>query len=392
MKKILLIAIPVIAIIVFMKWDGGSGDGCPFCENNPCTCTAPEDTENDELKKATTGMVIIDNSWSMAGYFKKDECKELVGVVSDLVHYTDKGELRFYGETKGTTNVTAKIIEQNKFSGTSDLVKMLNDNSNPAPDSITFFITDGIPSVKYTASALKDIQHTIAKNMNPKCGYSIYRLVASYNGKYYSEVKRTSAQRKIEKRPYFVFVIGDPKAVRDFKKNNKLDATHEAHFNLHSAHKGMHLNPDKSVFTGPSDKDKNVYALMSNEEMKFKAKLPACLASDEDFIEKHAKVLFNGTEIEVKDLEVDDDKLEFEIPYDTQIEKLFGGNTLHEIRVVVKNDITELCQTSNDDDSDTLKDGSDTDNTTFGLKYIVEGLLEGATDNNLLDLTLKFQK
>ncbi len=400
MKRKILFSLPIVAIMVslILKGCGGGDFICGGCKQSACVCEEPEDFDYDTLKKARFSMVVVDNSESMKGYFKEGQCRDFVEVVSNLVNYADSGNFMFFGEKNiSGSDVTAKILETNSFSNTSDLVQMINTVSKGlGNDSIMFFITDGIPSVKYTTTALPEIQHIIKKNMNPSLGYSIYRMESKFDGTYYSEVlekerkQPKSGYRTIEKRPYFIFVMGNPSLVRDFKNNNELKFTHQVHFNIHGDHKGIHIRPeDKTQFSGPDST--GVYFRKVNDDLKFTVKLPKCLSNDKDveFIKNNAKLTLNDKPLEKIVIKNDKEgNITFSIDF-ASIES--NQSPKNKIRILVENNVDSICSFSTEDDSLTINPGSDTDDKTYGIQYIIKGLYEGSTDKNMLDLTFSFE-
>ena len=61
-------------------------------------------------------------------------------------------------------------------------------------------------------------------------------------------------------------------------------------------------------------------------------------------------------------------------------------------QVVIKNSIpTEWTSLYNEDDKN-IKNDQSIQGQTFGLKYLLEGLLEGTCSDNLIDISFKFKK
>ena len=64
----------------------------------------------------------------------------------------------------------------------------------------------------------------------------------------------------------------------------------------------------------------------------------------------------------------------------------------NEFRVVIKNSIPKEWTTLYNEDDKKIKSNDTIQGQTFGLKYLVEGLLEGTCSDNLVDISFKFKK
>ena len=63
-----------------------------------------------------------------------------------------------------------------------------------------------------------------------------------------------------------------------------------------------------------------------------------------------------------------------------------------EFRVVIKNSIPKEWTNLYNEDDKSIKSNASIQGQTFGLKYLLEGLLEGTCSDNLVDISFKFKK
>ena len=172
--------------------------------------------------------------------------------------------------------------------------------------------------------------------------------------------------------------------VNSFAKNNDLGADlslvlggHD--INMHNSHK---LSDPKHF-----DKD-NVWKGNKNDSgTNLCVKFPSCIGND-NYIKDNITVTLNGKEI--NDFAISNSRLS--ITEEIEKNASVRPKKESEFRVVVRNSIPkEWTKLYNEDDTN-IKSDSSIQEQTFGLKYLLEGLLEGTCSDNLVDISFKFKK
>ena len=188
----------------------------------------------------------------------------------------------------------------------------------------------------------------------------------------------------IENRPFYVIVIGKPGKVNSFAKDNELGAELSLvmgghNINMHNSHK---LSDPKHF-----DKD-NVWKGNKNDPTtNLCVKFPSCIGND-NYIKDNILVTLNGKEIDNFTLSNSRLSITAEIENNASVRPKKES----EFRVVIKNSIPKEWTTLYNEDDKNIKSNASIQGKTFGLKYLVEGLLEGTCSDNLVDIRFKFKK
>ena len=370
--------------------------------------TTPEKNEaSSEINKM---IVYIDASASIKGYFSNGSDGKFGNAITNLAQYNGlNSPVYFWGDSKqisttidasGGTNASLRrrsgfgqdsyfnII----FAGMVDLV--VNDSVDAA-----FLVTDGIYGAgnklvkkdpQHVAKTLSDFKGAITNVfLNKGIAVGVFKLSAKFsstskNDAYITYQNSNEYPITIENRPFYVIIIGKADKINGFAKNNNLGADLSlilgAHdIDLHNSHKlsDTRLFDKNNVWNG----DKN------NSETNLCLNIPSCIGND-NFIKNNISVTLNGKEI--NNFTISKSRLTIT----EEIERNASVRPKKEsvFQVVIKNSIpTEWTSLYNEDDKN-IKNDQSIQGQTFGLKYLLEGLLEGTCSDNLIDISFKFKK
>ena len=188
----------------------------------------------------------------------------------------------------------------------------------------------------------------------------------------------------IDNRPFYVIVIGKPGKVNSFAQNNELGADLSLvlgghNINIHNSHK---ISDPKHF-----DKD-NVWKGNKNDsKTDLCVSFPQCIGNDE-YIKNNITVTLNGTKI--NNYTISNSRLA--ITEEIEKNAIVKPGKENEFKVIVANTIPKEWTNLYNEDDKNIKSNASIQERTFGLKYLLEGLLEGTGSDNLVDISFKFKK
>lgn len=368
MKKVLLVLIVVVLGIIVSR--------CFFPHTevwtkNEISASFPQGTINEPTEPIpSTAEIYIDASGSMKPYFTTDDTN-MVNTVSELKNLNPEGTgIYFLDSPKKynglVNNIIGDIKNQPNLSATTfhsyfDKVAAMIDTTN----TITYLVTDGIMSVEgnNTSKALVDLRGRIAHSLegHPDLAGGILRYIGDYNG-YYWDCRNNRTPVEIhQNRPYYVIVIGRKSAVK------WLSTLSASKLN----------NPQASLFFGVHDfsghnkgvlaKGDSVKIENMSDTVKLILDLPQCLNEVDP---SSVKLFNNETNINVPVLK-EGNRLIAYIPPTTPLRNN-GGYV--KVSMISDNSIPNNWMSTWSSEDDTA--GPD-EISTYGLKYLVNGLKEG---------------
>lgn len=380
------------------KETGGDTGGTPTPEKNEAS---------SEINKM---IVYIDASASIKGYFSNGSDGKFGNAITNLAQYNGlNSPVYFWGDSKqisttidasGGTNASLRrrsgfgqdsyfnII----FAGMVDLV--VNDSVEAA-----CLVTDGIYGAgnklvrddpQHVAKTLSDFKGAIKSVFSKKgIAVGVFKLSAGFSSTSRSDAYITYQNNNeyplaIENRPFYVIVIGKPDKINGFAKNNDLKADLSLVFGAHD----MKMHNSRKL-SDPKHFDKNnVWKGNKNDsETNLCVKFPSCIGND-NYIKDNITVTLNGKEI--NDFAISNSRLS--ITEEIEKNASVRPNKDSEFRVVIKNSIPKEWTNLYNEDDNSIKSDTSIQGQTFGLKYLLEGLLEGTCSDNLVDISFKFKK
>ena len=370
--------------------------------------------------------IYIENSGSMNGYVNGNtQFKEAIRDLFVLLkyHYGENNiSVNFINSAIYPTKVEGDIVAFSKALNTKTF-KVGNTNesnindifkqvlSKTSKDTIAILLSDLIYSIGggETESLLSD-QKSLTKDafltkfkINEKVATSIIKLNSAFNGNYYDKNnKRTMLSGEL--RPYYITVVGTDDAMDNFSSNIKLDAKNVAGFedkfnlSLRDFSSGIYfsvINTEKDSGKFQPDKDENksgsitsIKSVSINERNS--SKFAFTVAIDMSAIPVEESYILDKNNYTVKDANY---QIESITPFTkkgvrpssllmlTKINAkpthliVFQSTTPNftTLHFLLKKQIPKwVYETSTNDDSDIYQ----SENKTFGIKYLIEGISE----------------
>ena len=368
---------------------------------------------SEECLDITKMIVYIDASASIKGYFSDGSDGKFGNVITHLAQYKGlNSPVYFWGkntrETKISTSVDASggvnaaLRSKSGYGQDSyfnEMFKqMVNLIKNDSVDAACL-VTDGIYGVgndltdndiEHAQKTLKDFKGAVKNTFtDTNLAVGIFKLSSTFSATSAKDAYITYQNKhiypiKIENRPFYVIVIGRPGKVNSFAKDNELGAELSLvlgghNIDMHNSHK---LSDPKHFDKG------NVWKGNKNDsETNLCVTFPSCIGND-NYIKDNIIVTLNGKEID--NFTISNSRLSIT----AEIEKNASvrPNKENEFRVVIKNSIPEEWTELYNEDDKNIKSNAYIQGQTFGLKYLLEGLLEGTCSDNLVDISFKFKK
>lgn len=224
-KKILFltrmaICLPIMAIL----------QGCPPppSESEPLPVDALT-YEVTEAKAPKGYKIYLDASGSMPGYFKEG-LSDYISIVANIENVADSAAVYFWGNPNKPVKDLNSTITKGNYSATASLFwdifyrmaeEVRKDNV------LTFLVTDGIVSNcnattkqrrGYTIGDLPLVEGNVKKSLGDSLAVGVFRFEIPFSGTYY-DINNKQVQLPKTDRPLYVFAIGSPGALADFKEN-----------------------------------------------------------------------------------------------------------------------------------------------------------------------------
>lgn len=387
-KNIIIGIVVIVAIFVVYKLLGGG--------NNPSrhnmwtdnkVSASFQDGAISEAKSDCPSLaeIFIDASGSMKPYFRANETS-MVNTLSEIDNLNVDGtKIYFLGNNKPYTalirNIIGEINKQPNLSATT--FHCFFKESACRIDSVNeliYLVTDGIMSVGSgdMSKALVQLRGQITNSLtgHTNLAAAIFRYEGGYKGDYWNSSNQRITPKECPllkeeiTRPYYVIVLGRKEAIRW----------------LHSLPTSK-LNNPKSLYLGIHDMQGHKKATLAygdstaiedmNRDIKLVLELPQCLSS----INANQVKVYNAS----KDLNIPITKegstLTALIPPTTSLRPESDGRI--KISFISKNEIpSEWISTWSTENDQKGPDES----TTYGLKYLIEGMFNALEDSeNILE-------
>lgn len=378
-KNIVIVIVVLIALFGVYKWFNGGGEpgGSDIWVDNKISASFQAGTIDEKISGCPErAEIFIDASGSMKPYFMAEECG-MVNTLSEINNLNINGtKIYFLGSKKPykglIRNILGEIEKQPSMVATTfheffkESVCRLD-----SVNELVYLVTDGIMSVGGgdMSKALVQLRGEITNALtgHPDLAAAILRYEGGYKGDYWnSRNQRITAQKcpllKEEiKRPFFVIALGRKGAIRWLHSlpANKLNYPMSFFMGIHDMEGHM-----KSIL---SSGDKAVLEDM-NKDVVLLLELPECL---KDIDEKQVKVYNAGNELNIPVVK-EGTVLTAQIATSVPLRPESDGRI--KISFILKNKIpanwTDAWSNEND------LNGPD-ETTTYGLKYLVEGMYNG---------------
>ena len=401
-RTIILLGSLLFAVIIFSC--GGGGVTKPS--------TGPQDPiekteESSDIKKM---IVYIDASGSIKGYFSDGTDGKFGNAIACLAQYKNlNSPVYFWGDkTKINTAVGAKggvnasLRARSGFGQDSyfneifkSMVSLITNDSVDA----ACLVTDAIYGVgnnltrndpEHAVKTLPDFKGEIKNVFTGKnVAVGIYKLSSKFSSTtagnaYITYQNKPIFPITIENRPFYVIIIGKPDKINGFAKDNGLDAELSFLMGVHNIkmHNTLKLS-DPKHFTHENKWKGN----KNDSETELCVKFPSCVGND-SYIKKNIFVTLNNKEI--TGFSISNSRLT--ITQEIEKNASVKPNKENEFKVVVKNVIPEEWVDLYNEDDKNIKTNTSIQQQTFGLKYLLEGILEGTSPDNLVEISYKFKK
>lgn len=386
MRKV-IIAIAVIACVFFavkgLHDCGGTRDKNVWVGNNVSVSFQEGVISESKSDCPNLAEIFIDASGSMKPYFKANETS-MVNTLSEINNLNVEGtKIYFLGNNKPYTglirNIIGEINKQPNLSATT--FHSFFKESACRIDSVNeliYLVTDGIMSVGSgdMSKALVQLRGQITNSLkgHSNLAAAIFRYEGGYKGDYWnsSNQRITSKECPLLKeeitRPYYVIALGRKEAIRW----------------LHSL-PSVDLNNPKSLYLGIHDMQGHKKATLAygdsaviedmNKDVKLVLELPECLKNIEA---NQVKVYNAGNDLNIP-VTKEGSTLTALIAPTTSLRPQSDGRI--KISFISKNVIPSewISSWSTEDD---MK-GPD-ESTTYGLKYLIEGMYNALEDSEYI--------
>lgn len=173
--------------------------------------------------------IYLDASGSMPGYFT-DGLTDYIKIISGIQGGNENTKVYFWGNaTLEITNLNSTITNGNYKAKASLFQEIFSVMAQEVrkEKALTFLVTDGIVSnassvtnrrTGYTIADLPLLPEKIKNAMGDSLAVGIFRFEIPFNGAYWDIDNKSIPLKKIT-RPIFVFAIGYPTAVSDFRNS-----------------------------------------------------------------------------------------------------------------------------------------------------------------------------
>lgn len=393
--------------------------GCNSCGNNGPFIDPPEIDTSDIVPSSvalSNVNIYLDNTESMKGYACVNVSSPYTDVINSIAnYYHDKTIQGFYTQSTKTKDPKTKreikqtqIVQVGFDKMTSELVNktLVHTDSYQLDDffkdvekktiggeSMSFFITDGIPSgtneeIKtnpdYSKINASTLQSRITEALRPlgktaKFGSAIYMFNAPFKGTYYT-YKNNKVQLNDVRRPFYVIAVGPSDEIRNFDKAVEKGLNNFKKLSSVTFIRGgstINLRPTDNEFTAKPTKNDTTYIVMeeTSKTVEFfikKGELPSFTSVENLELEWEGEII-EGDEIEEKN-----DKFFFDLSLRNYNE---DGSYL---KIRVKNDLPQWVNYTNSTDDSKIgeKNNAVEQSRTFNLKVLVEGIREGILNDN----------
>lgn len=439
MRLLRLLTLLTVAVVMAImggmmsSCGGNSGNKCETCGSDidkcavGCTCkdcssacSCKRIVTDDEHEKATSVdsmKVYIDASGSMIGYFDKGSGEGFITALTKLSNY-GKGDnpVYFFGSdekinvnpAKGT-GLAGELKEKHKKGHSSFfyiLFDRIADEIGNGDEDVICFVTDGI--IGSSSKQTKEDPEYIKKNVNavknniskvfkkhPDVKISVYKLSSTYVGAWYFDFQniRKSSWKGVVERPFYVIAMGKADKLRQFRKDNGLEAQDEVHFGLHDTewHNEKFRLTDLKRFNGVGKWIEGT----GDQDCDLVMTLPICMHSNDAFYKENTVLKLdkgggNVKEIGNNVISISNGVVHIKYNVGNNPEIVPGNKYTFRFSINSPRDSKwdgYSCDDDKDIDKDSLKQMQ-----TFYLKYLLDGIYEGVGETVLMDIPFEFER
>lgn len=213
------ICLPIMAIL----------QGCPPTphESEPLPVDALV-YEVTEAKAPEGYKIYLDASGSMPGYFKEG-LSDYISIVANIENVADSAAVYFWGNPNKPVKDLNSTITKGNYSATAslfwDIFSQMAEEVRK-DNVLTFLVTDGIVSncsattkqrSGYSIGDLPLVEGKVKKSLGDSLAVGVFRFEIPFSGTYY-DIDNKQVQLPKTNRPLYVFAIGSPGALADFKE------------------------------------------------------------------------------------------------------------------------------------------------------------------------------
>lgn len=391
MKKIIIAIVVIAGVLLLLK-------GCPpkpepVWEGNKVSASYQEGAISESSSDCPSlAEIFIDASGSMKPYFRANG-SSMVNTLSEIDNLNVDGtKIYFIGNNKPYTGLIKDIIgavDKQPNNAETTFHRFFKESACrlDSVNELIYLVTDGIMSVGSgdMSKALVQLRGQITNSLNghPKLAAAVFRYEGGYKGDYWNSLnqritsKECPALKEEISRPYYVIALGRKEAIRW----------------LHNLPLGK-LNNPMALFMGIHDMGGHKSATLAlgdstaiediNKDVTLILELPNCL---KDLDGSRVKVYNAGNDLNIP-VTKDGSSLTSMVATNVVLRPESDGRI--KISFISKNEIpSEWISTwSTEDDTE----GPD-ESTTYGLKYLIEGMYNALEDSeNILETDFIYRR
>lgn len=355
--------------------------------------------ELEDMGKIETATIKFDASQSMKGYFISNK-PDFINDISELIDKTGTTpKIYFVGQPKPYMGLLKDILsdlQKQPNDATSSFEQLFADMCKDVQDNdIQILMSDGIVSVgRNTDKALKELKNKVKNKLKTYSGtramailkYSAPFVSNAAKKAFYFNKDDKSVMLNFDERPFYVFVVGAPKTIRALQKMDT-SAEQKLFFGIHDS-RAHDMSQSKQT---PS----NLKLEKPNDPTKITIQLPKCLKDYSiDYLKSNLYVLKNVTDTITKGLDIDiTSNLYVTISIDNKFNPYKGDNGKVSYVVGIKNTLPEEWKKLSSDDDTNIGANISQKSMTFGLKYLLEAVMEGLQpEKDLINVKYEFKQ
>ena len=400
MKKILLLIAGAV-VVGFLGLKIYNYINGPDGPDDPPVPPVPPVHKTIEVERPALVNVYIDASGSMKDYFGKFDITNISNAITRLELVPDSLKVNYFSwgvppQEIDRDKLTDKLVNKNFRGQSTDFDKIFSKMVEKSDgDTLAILISDGIISSSrdktknfedFTRARLGQIKNNIQEVLKgSNRAMSIYRLKGDFKGNYLNKANKQVAYSG--ERPFFVFVIGNPAAVRYFDAEAREGHLEDIYKNAESIHfatapkdinDGFYLQPDNGTddMAGVEDFDRvegtSEFHYSGTLGFRVSAMIPEWIKENynDNVIRQMSKVTIGNSDVSIP-VKIEGDHIIFDIPKDL-VTKYADSCKKYTIKYTMTDPSAGAWDKYSTDD-DTTPD----DNTTFLLKDLISSIRLG---------------
>lgn len=398
-KPIIIIAAIIVLIFVVRIILKPDPDSRPVWPDNEVIAVLTTDTVDEQAKEPTRAEIYIDASASMKPYFTVDD-KSMVTTLSEIqnLHGENSTDIYFIGNNTPYTGFIDNIIvgvKKQPNSATSTFHDFFADKAAKIDSTeaiVVYLVTDGLLSVGTSdmTGKLAQLRGLIASSLHKKgLACAIFRYNCKYDGPYWDKdhPQGRPSHKYTGSRPYYIIALGRPQSIRWLstvkdEALNKPEPGGKLFVGIHN----LTAHNSKAMLTyGDSAQLQDM-----NLPVRLKVDLPECMYNlDNQYLKDNASLTAMGQSVEASIIKDDSNCIIINVSEMESLKMPQDSDGAVKATLTVKNVIPSKWTDWNCDDDTVGPDST----TTFGLKTLVEGIVQGIEDNApLLTVNYKYYR